>query len=86
MNFPGQAVTKFADEAQVQQFADGFFVYVEKRKTTQKSPQEIMNCAEMIGTRGQWGIESSFGEVVLSQLYEEAYMRYLVRMRLQGKG
>ena len=82
MTFPGEAVAKFADEAQTQQIADGFFVYARMRETTQMSPQKIMNDEEMIGVRGQWGLEASLGEVLLCQLYEESYQRYLLRKKI----
>jgi hypothetical protein len=85
MNFPGQAFTKFADEAQIQQIANGFFVYAEMREEkTWMSPQEIVNDVQA-GGYSSWGLDESLGEIILCQLYEESYQRYLLRKTLQAK-
>lgn len=85
MTFPGAVVTKISDEGQIQQFANGFFAYKEIRESEAwRTPQEVTD-EVMPSGRSSMGLDTSLGKIILSQLYEEAYQKYLLKKHIQSK-
>lgn len=88
IQFPAKVVEESMNTAQTQVLADGFSVYARGRGEGISS-QKVMKddkVQQRIGNlRGQPAFIGPMGEVILGQLYEEAYQRYLLRKELYAE-